>query len=65
MTKRVRIENADCNTSAWLLVEVWERGSGMEGEDVLVEVNQITGPADILSAYIHSNRYIVIKEKAQ
>lgn len=60
MTKKVRIENAD--TSHYKLVaQLFDKGR--EGEpDTLVTEFQLDYPTALAEIYIHSTRYIVIKE---
>lgn len=60
MTKLVRIENAD-TSSYKVLVEVWEPGA--EGEpDRCVNVVELTTPTQMAAEYIHSGRYLKIRE---
>lgn len=58
MTKRVRIENAD-NSSFKVLVETWEKH--YDG-DVLVNRQHLDNPTNMAEAFIHSGRYLLIKE---
>lgn len=62
MTKRVRIENAD--TSEWkVVVQLWNKG--VEGApDTLEREIKLDYPTSITGedVYIHSTRYIVVKE---
>lgn len=60
MTKKVRIENAD--TSHYkVLVQVFDKGR--DGEpDTLVQEIPLGHPTAMADTYIHSSRYLVIKE---
>ena len=62
MTKAVRIENADTNTSFKVVVEVWNKGA--DGAPDTHETDYILpNPADMTSGlYLTSTRYLVIKE---
>lgn len=60
MTKAVRIENAD-TSSFKLIVEVWERDSA-GGPDRLAETLHLGHPTALVTAHVHSHRYLVIKE---
>lgn len=63
MTKSVRIENADTNTSFKVLVEVWDKGYPDGEPDKLAFTRELTYPTAITSdVYITSTRYLVIKE---
>ena len=60
MTKAIRIENAD--TSHYkVVVEVYEKGL-INGPDVLVKAHNLDHPAAMLSDYLTSTRYMVVKE---
>lgn len=60
MTKKVRVEDAD--TSGYkLVVQTFDkRHDG--GPDVLVSEVPLNGPCDLRDFYVHSSRYLVIKE---
>lgn len=62
MTKRVRIENADMSDYK-VVVEVWDKGA--DGQpDTLVSMHSLAYPTAMTGeeVYIHSTRYIVVKE---
>lgn len=59
MTKTVRIENAD-NSPYEVEVEVWDNTA--QGP-VLVETLHLKYPTTMVSPYITSTRYLVVKEK--
>ena len=60
MTKLVRVENAD--TSNYIIVvQVWEKGAA-ESPDIMVSEFMLEYPAMLQEVYIHSTRYIVVKE---
>lgn len=70
MTKRVRIENADTSNYK-LVVQIWDKGrAGTEdtppGPDTLVKEINLDHPTSMTGedCYIHSGRYIVVKEAA-
>ena len=69
MTKKVRIENADTNTSVGLVIEVYDK-SAIEGQaDSLAQTIELMHPTMMTGnsapeIYLHSGRYAVIKEKA-
>jgi hypothetical protein len=60
MTKAVRIENAD-NSDYKVLVEVYEKGAGGQ-PDVLMDTFKADYPTTMVTAMIHSTRYLVVKE---
>lgn len=60
MTKQVRIENADTSNYK-VSVEVWDKGNLGE-EDRLVKTMELSYPTAMMQEYIHSTRYIVIRE---
>lgn len=66
MTKKVRIENADCNGNVLVRVRTLDRGGGSPPDNVApdIEVTSpvILGACGVHEAYIHSGRYIVIDE---
>lgn len=60
MTKAVRIENAD--TSHYkLTVQVFDKGRHGD-PDILVQEIPLDYPTAMTTAYIHADRYLVIKE---
>jgi len=61
MTKRVRIENAD-NSHYRIVVDVFDRNHTV-GPDFLVETHEINNPTDLVELYVHSERYLVVREK--
>lgn len=62
MTKHVRIENADTSTHK-VRVRVYNKTIDAAGSnDVLVETYNLDHPTQMLTAMIHSGRYIVIDE---
>jgi len=60
MTKSIRVENAD--TSDWkVTVQVWQVGS--DGTpDTMVKELPLNYPTSMVTEYIHSSQYLVIKE---
>lgn len=60
MTKKVRIENADTSNYK-VAVQVWAKGANGE-PDAMVEERTLHHAADIAEFYIHSGRYIIVKE---
>jgi hypothetical protein len=61
VTKKVRIENADMNTSVKLVVQVFDQYG--DAEPVLVSETTLGSPCELVdSIYLTSNRYVVIKE---
>ena len=65
MTKKIRIENAD-TSSFKVIVEVWDKGYPEGAPDVLVATHELPFPTAMTpdSLYIHSSRYLVVKEVA-
>lgn len=60
MTKKVRIEDADTSDYK-LVVQVWDKG--LDGEpDAMQSETPFLGPADLRDFYVHSTRYLVVKE---
>lgn len=62
MTKAVRIENAD-SSNYKVLVQTWDKGG--EGlPDTLVSEQVLSHPCAMTDSntYIHSGRYLVVKE---
>lgn len=70
MTKKVRIENADNGTSYKIIVQIWDKGgTGKDGTplpDTLAKEIELPYPTSMTGedCYIHSTRYIVVKELA-
>lgn len=64
MTKRVRIENADSNTSFKVVVQVWDKGYPEGEPDKLAQEVTLHNPCDITGSdiYLTNTRYLVIKE---
>ncbi len=60
MTKRIRVENAD-TTDHKVEVEVWEDGTGGPTFSHKINLHQPTEMADV---YIHSTRFLIIREVA-
>lgn len=63
MTKKVRIENAD--TSGWKVeADIYDRRGDKPdlAADVLVQTVTLHHPAQLAELYIHSSRYIVVRE---
>jgi hypothetical protein len=63
MTKAVRIENAD-NSKYKLIVEIWDKGQN-GAPDVLSSTKELPYPTALAEVYIHSGRYLVIKENGE
>lgn len=62
MTKHVRIENTDTSDYK-VVVEVWDKS--INGEpDKLAETINLDHPTALVTPYITSTRYMVIKEKS-
>ena len=61
MTKRVRIENADTSDHK-VIVQVWDKNHLPGEPDFLVKEIPLTYPTTMAEEYIHSSRYLVIKE---
>ena len=65
MTKLVRIENADTSNYK-VLVEVWEEGAtdadGAKAPDHCVNVVELGSPTQMAAEYIHSGRYLKVRE---
>lgn len=65
MTKAVRIENAD-NSDHKLVVQVWDKGrdlgDGNTEPDVMASETPLNHPTAMTEAYVHSSRYLVVKE---
>ncbi len=69
MTKRVRIENADNNTSFKVKVQIWDKhptpaGPGMPDTLTLVKEIALDWPTAMTGedVYLTDTRYIVVKE---
>lgn len=64
MTKRVRVENADSNTSFKVVVQVWDKGYPEGSPDKLAQEIVLANPCDITDASVYptGTRYIVVKE---
>ena len=60
MTKQVRIENADTSDHK-LVVQVWDKGADGAPDRLDHEV-KLDHPTFMASEYVHSTRYIVVKE---
>jgi hypothetical protein len=62
MTKRIRIENADTNTTVKVVVEVWDKFEGQA--PMLDRVITLSNPTDMTPSdiYLTKNRYLVVKE---
>jgi len=62
MTKAIRVENADTGDYK-VVVQLWDKGP--EGTpDVLAEEISLDHPTAMTQGvYIHSTRYLVVKEK--
>lgn len=61
MTKAVRIENADMNTSKRIVIEVWQIKP--DGEEELLVTDKLDFPTYQLTKYLHDSNYIVLKEE--
>jgi hypothetical protein len=60
MTKKVRIENADTSNTK-ISVEVWDKGRD-GGPDMLFSTIELNYPTFMAEIYVHSTRFLVIKE---
>lgn len=63
MTKKVRVENAD--TSDWkVVVDIYDRKGPTcdPSSDNLVETRKIHYPTQLAELYIHSSRYLLVRE---
>lgn len=58
MTKKVRIENADTNTSVELVVEVWDDSSNKPKR-----VIPLSYPTAMYEEYITRDQWLVIRER--
>lgn len=67
MTKKIRIENADTSNFD-VDVEVWQVGFGSEGgprgPDRLTRTITLNSPTQMVTEYIHSGQYLVIRERS-
>lgn len=61
MTKAVRIENADTSDYK-LVVQVWDKSHDPNAPDVMVQEVPLRYPTEICTEYVHSSRYLVVKE---
>lgn len=68
MTKLIRIENADTSMHR-VDVEVWQIGTGSDGgpsvPDRLVRKIPIDSPTQLISEYIHSGQYLIVRERTE
>lgn len=62
MTKAIRVENADSNTSYKVLVQVWDKGPNGQPDTLAYEQNLDYPTAMSRDLYITSTRYLVVKE---
>ena len=62
MTKKVRIENADCSDHK-IEVQVWNRAP--DGKDDLIQVISLDNPTAMIDVTIWDTKYIIIKEKCK
>ena len=61
MTKKVRVENAD-GSNYKVVVQVWDKGADGAPDTMVREVN-LDFPTSLADdIYIHSTRYLVVKE---
>lgn len=60
MTKKVRIEDADTSDYK-VVVQTWNKGQNGE-PDVMDSEKPLFGATDLQDFYIHSTRYLVVKE---
>jgi hypothetical protein len=63
MTKKVRIENADCSNFK-VVVEVWDKGYPEGTPDSLVNTINLDHPTQMTgeNCYLTSTRYLIVKE---
>ena len=61
MTKRIRVENADCNQVQHVFVEHQEKRID---EWVTVRTEELH-PSNLLELYIHDSKRIIVSEKAR
>jgi len=65
MTKQIRIENADTSNYK-VVVQAWEKGrdlgDGNVEPDTMVSESHLDYAAALISLYICSSRYLVVKE---
>jgi len=60
MTKQIRIENADTSTPK-VEVQIWDKG--VDGApDRLAETLPLSMPTQMVTAYVHGSRYLVVRE---
>lgn len=62
MTKHVRIENAD-TAHYKVVVEIYDRV--INGPDTLVKTVNLDHPTAMLTDYLTSSRYMIVKEAPQ
>lgn len=63
MTKTVRVENGDSNTSFKVVVEVWDKAYPPgSAEDKLADTFVLGHPTAMKEVGITSSRYLTIKE---
>lgn len=65
MTKQVRIENADMNTSVKVLVQTWDKGQ--DGQPDVLAHEQVLGHPTAMTngnTYLTDTRYLIVKEIA-
>lgn len=66
MTKAVRVENAD-NSGYQLVVQIWDKGQKLSEDsaepDILVSEHPLNYPTAMAEVFVHSTRYLVVKEK--
>lgn len=65
MTKAIRVENADTSNYK-VVVQVWDKGKdlgdGNREPDSLFSETELINPTAMTETYIHSSRYLVVKE---
>ncbi|MEQ1888047.1 MAG: hypothetical protein ABL951_02570 [Alphaproteobacteria bacterium] len=61
MTKLIRIESAD-NSKHKVQVQVFDKVTAENATDFLVDTYNLDVPCAIKEVYIHSGRYLVIRE---
>lgn len=60
MTKKIRVENADTSDHK-VDIEVWEKRT--EQPDALIKTVALDHPTSLSEEFVHSTRYLVIKER--
>jgi len=67
MTKLIRVENADLSAHE-VDVEIWQVGTGSDGgptaPDRLIRTITLNSPTQMVTEYIHSGQYLVIRERS-